>query len=61
MFLAYNGYLLQRGELPTRLRELAILRVARKRRSAFFWGEHVKVATDAGMTADDVVRRATSF
>jgi 4-carboxymuconolactone decarboxylase len=53
-FLAYNGYLLQRGELPIRLRELAILRVAHKRRSAFFWGEHVKVATDAGMTADDI-------
>jgi alkylhydroperoxidase family enzyme len=57
-FLAYNGYLLQRGELPTRLRELAILRVAHNRRSAFFWGEHVKVATDAGMTADDIARLA---
>jgi 4-carboxymuconolactone decarboxylase len=57
-FLAYNGYLLQRGELPTRLRELAILRVAHKRRSAFFWGEHVRVATDAGMTADEIARLA---
>jgi len=57
-FLSYNGYLLQRGELPIRLRELAILRVAHKRRSAFFWGEHVKVATDAGMTEDDIARLA---
>jgi alkylhydroperoxidase family enzyme len=57
-FLAYNGYLLQRGELPTRLRELAILRVAHRRRSAFFWGEHVKVATENGMSVHDIARLA---
>jgi alkylhydroperoxidase family enzyme len=55
-FLAFNGYLLQRGKLSARLRELAILRVAHRRRSAFFWGEHVKVATDAGMTTDEIAR-----
>lgn len=37
-FLTSNGWLLQRGELPLRLRELAVLRVAHTRRSAFFWG-----------------------
>ncbi len=57
-FLAFNGWLLQRGELPLRLRELAILRVAHTRRSAFFWGEHVKVATDGGLPADDIARLA---
>ena len=45
-FLSYKGWLLQRGELPLRLRELAILRVAHSRRSAFFWGEHVKKPTE---------------
>lgn len=34
-FLTFNGFLLQRGELPARLRELAILRVAHTRRSAY--------------------------
>jgi alkylhydroperoxidase family enzyme len=58
VFLTYNGFLLQRGELPLRLRELAVLRVAQTRRSAFFWGEHVKVATDGGVPDDDVARLA---
>jgi 4-carboxymuconolactone decarboxylase len=53
-FLVYNAYLLQRGELPLRLRELAILRLAHKRRSAFFWGEHVRVATAGGLSEDDI-------
>ena len=57
-FLSYNGWLLQRGELPLRLRELAILRVAHSRRSAFFWGEHVKVAGDGGVSAGDIERLA---
>lgn len=48
-FLTFNGWLLQRGELPLRLRELAVLRVALTRRSAFFWGEHAKVATEGGV------------
>jgi 4-carboxymuconolactone decarboxylase len=53
-FLAYNAFLLQRGELPLRLRELAILRLADTRRSAFFWGEHVRVATAGGLSEDDI-------
>ena len=57
-FLSYKGWLLQRGELPLRLRELAILRVAHSRRSAFFWGEHVKVAGDGGVSAGDIERLA---
>ncbi|BBY43217.1 carboxymuconolactone decarboxylase family protein [Mycolicibacterium celeriflavum] len=51
-FLTFNGWLLQRGELPLRLRELAILRVAQARRSAFFWAEHSKVATEGGLPSD---------
>jgi hypothetical protein len=38
VFLSYNAFLLQRGELPLRLRELAVLRLAHVRRSAFFSG-----------------------
>lgn len=57
-FLAYNGWLLQRGELPLRLRELAILRVAFTRQSEFFWGEHTKVALEGGVPKDDIGRIA---
>lgn len=58
VFLSYNGFLLQRGELPLRLRELAILRLAHARRSAFFWGEHVRLAINGGMTEEDIARLA---
>jgi alkylhydroperoxidase family enzyme len=58
VFMSYNAFLLQRGELPLRLRELAILRVAHARRSAFFWGEHVKVALAGGLPEEDIARLA---
>ncbi len=58
VFMSYNAFLLQRGELPLRLRELAILRVAHARRSAFFWGEHVRVALAGGLPDDDIARLA---
>jgi len=57
-FLAFDGWLLQRGELHVRLRELAILRIAHARRSTFFWGEHVKVATEGGVPQEDIARLA---
>lgn len=57
-FLTFNGWLLQRGELSLRLRELAILRVGHTRRSAFFWSEHAKVATHGGVPATDIDRLA---
>jgi 4-carboxymuconolactone decarboxylase len=57
-FLVFNGFLLQRGELPLRLRELAVLRLAYVRRSAFFWGEHVRVATAGGLSEEDIARLA---
>ncbi|MCV7062727.1 carboxymuconolactone decarboxylase family protein [Mycolicibacterium vaccae] len=57
-FLTFNGWLLQRGELPLRLRELVILRLAHTRRSAFFWGEHSKVALEGGVPEADIARIA---
>ena len=57
-FLVYNGFLLQRGELPLRLRELVVLRLAHARRSAFFWAEHHRVATSGGMSEEDIARLA---
>jgi 4-carboxymuconolactone decarboxylase len=58
VFMSYNAFLLQRGELPLRLRELAILRLAHKRRSTFFWGEHFRVATAGGLSEDDIASLA---
>ena len=57
-FLRYNGFLLRRGELSLRLRELVVLRVAHARRSAFFWGEHFRIATSGGMSEEDIDRLA---
>lgn len=57
-FLTFNGFLLRRGELSPHLRELAILRVAKTRRSAFFWGEHTKVAVESGVPQEDITRLA---
>jgi 4-carboxymuconolactone decarboxylase len=55
-FLTFNGFLLQRGELPARLRELTILRVAHHHRSAYEWGQHVKMAPRSGISEDDIAR-----
>ena len=55
-FLTFNGFLLQRGELPARLRELMILRVALRHRSAFEWGQHAKMAVAAGVTSTEIDR-----
>lgn len=57
-FLSYNGFLLMRGELPVRLRELAILRLAHARRSAFVWGEHFRIAVAGGIAEEDIARLA---
>lgn len=57
-FLQFNGFLLRRGELPLRLRELVVLRVAHTRRSSFFWGEHVRVALSGGVPEADIARLA---
>lgn len=53
-FLRFNGYLAQRGELDVRARELAILRVAARRRSAYEWAEHADSAGEAGISAAEI-------
>ncbi len=58
MFLRFNGFLLQHGELPARLRELTILRVAHRHRSAFEWGQHVRLGAAVGVTDADVAALA---
>ncbi|MDO8531539.1 MAG: carboxymuconolactone decarboxylase family protein [Dehalococcoidia bacterium] len=49
-FVRLGGALLTRADLPPKLRELAILRVAKLSRSAYEWTQHVPIAREAGVT-----------
>ncbi len=49
-FMAFNNRQLFSSTLTSRQIELAILRVAHRRQSPYEWNEHVKKATDAGIT-----------
>ena len=53
-FLPFNSRLLLRSTLPPRLRELAILRVARRCGCAYEWAHHVKIAARAGLSGAEV-------
>lgn len=53
-FLGFSVYLLFRTTLPPRVRELAILRIAHRRHSAYEWFHHVHIARDAGLTDADI-------
>jgi AhpD family alkylhydroperoxidase len=54
-FLGYNRYLLGGGStLSPRTRELAILRVAWRRRCQYEWVQHVLIARKAGVTDEEI-------
>ncbi|MGI8329490.1 carboxymuconolactone decarboxylase family protein [Actinomadura scrupuli] len=53
-FLTFNAHLLLRSTLPARLRELAILRVARRRGCVYEWTQHVKLAARAGLSEAEI-------
>jgi len=53
-FLPFNTRLLLRSTLPPRLRELAILRVARRSGCAYEWAHHVRIAAKAGLSAAEI-------
>jgi AhpD family alkylhydroperoxidase len=53
-FLPFSTRLLLRSTLPPRLRELAILRVARRCGCAYEWVHHVKIAARAGLSEAEV-------
>jgi alkylhydroperoxidase family enzyme len=58
-FLRFNVHLLMSSTLPTRIRELAILRIAHRRECAYEWSHHVNMAKDEGITDQqiDALRR----
>jgi alkylhydroperoxidase family enzyme len=47
--------LLEQGRLDKRLRELAIMRIGWTTNSVYEWTQHWRVATNAGMTPDDIL------
>ncbi|MBA9005389.1 carboxymuconolactone decarboxylase family protein [Thermomonospora cellulosilytica] len=53
-FLRYNNHLLFRSSLPARDKELAILRVAWRRRCRYEWARHVPAAREAGVTEEEI-------
>ncbi|GAB2824761.1 carboxymuconolactone decarboxylase family protein [Actinocorallia aurea] len=53
-FLTFNTHLLIHSTLPARLRELAILRVARRRDCAFEWVHHTQLALENGLTQEEI-------
>lgn len=53
-FLAFSSYLLARSTLPARVREVAILRVARRRGCAYEWKHHTRFAADLGLSEAEI-------
>jgi AhpD family alkylhydroperoxidase len=54
-FLSYNRYLTGRASsVPARVRELAVLRVAWRRRCRYEWAQHVRSARKAGVTGEEI-------
>jgi 4-carboxymuconolactone decarboxylase len=55
-FLTFNAHLLGGSALPPRTRELAILRVAWRRRCRYEWAQHVAIARRAGVTDEEIAQ-----
>lgn len=53
-FLTFNAHLLTTSTLPARTRELAILRIAWRRRCRYEWAQHVLIARRAGITDEEI-------
>ena len=57
-FFGFNGHILMGTSLSERQRELLVLRVAARRRSAYLWAQHVFMGNDAGLSDEEVGRIA---
>jgi 4-carboxymuconolactone decarboxylase len=59
-FQRFGGFLLYRGLLPERERELVILRVGFRCGSIYEFGQHTVMGAAAGLTAAEIERLATA-
>jgi 4-carboxymuconolactone decarboxylase len=57
-FLTLGGYLLGDGMLPTREREIVILRVGWRAGSEYEFGQHTAIGGRAGLTGEEIARLA---
>jgi alkylhydroperoxidase family enzyme len=57
-FHTFNGHILFSTTLEPRQREVLVLRVAAVREAEYEWAQHVVLAGDAGLTAEDIERIA---
>lgn len=57
-WLPFGGFLLGRGVLPARERELLILRTGFNCSSDYEWGQHVRIAERIGIEREDIMRVA---
>jgi alkylhydroperoxidase family enzyme len=57
-WLPLGGFLLGRGVLPARERELLILRTGYNCGSDYEWGQHVRISEGLGMTREEILRVA---
>ena len=57
-WLPFGGFLLARGVLPARERELLILRTGWNCSSAYEWGQHVRISEALGMEREEILRVA---
>lgn len=55
-YWAYTGYFVRNATIPTRHRELLILRTAWLSRGDYIWGRHDIIGQEAGLTADEIAR-----
>lgn len=55
-FHTFNGHILFASTLTPRQRELLVLRVAAVRAATYEWTQHVVLAGDAGIDADEIER-----
>ncbi|HEX4188332.1 MAG TPA: carboxymuconolactone decarboxylase family protein [Solirubrobacteraceae bacterium] len=57
-WLPFGGFLLGRGVLPARERELLILRTACNCSSPYEWGQHVRISEALGIDREEILRVA---
>ncbi len=57
-FNLLGGFLLNKGLLPARERELVILRVGANARAVYEFGQHALIGRDAGLTDDEIAGAA---
>lgn len=58
VFTKFGSHLLFKGEVPSREREIVILRVGWRSQSEYEFGQHTVIGKHAGLTDDEVTRLA---